>query len=152
MPRLSDKQQAFVNSYCTNGYNATKAYRLAYPDNKTPEFSASRLLSNVKIKAAINAFKAETAKALKITRESQIKRLDTLYAMAIKQGNVTAAKGCIVEQNEMLGLRQEKAENREDVARKLERLTAEQILRERHFEDARERELAAEVKPLRIVG
>ena len=51
---INDKQQAFINEYIVNGHNATKAYKAAYPDNKTPEYSASRLLSNIKVREAID--------------------------------------------------------------------------------------------------
>ena len=32
--KLTDKQQHFCEEYCSNGYNATKAYKTAYPNCK----------------------------------------------------------------------------------------------------------------------
>ena len=29
---LSDKRQAFIDEYCINGFNATQAYKKAYPN------------------------------------------------------------------------------------------------------------------------
>ena len=51
---INDKQQAFINEYRVNGHNAGKAYQTAYPDCGTSyKQAASRLLTNVDIKAAI---------------------------------------------------------------------------------------------------
>ena len=90
---ISDKQKAFVNNYCANGHNATKAYAKAYPDNKTPVFSGSRLLTNVKIRAAIADIDADTCVRYEHNKEIAIDLLRTDYAYlekAAMQGNYQA--------------------------------------------------------------
>jgi phage terminase small subunit len=67
---LTDKQEAFVEHYCTDGqWNATKAAQLAGYSPKTAEQQASRLLSKVKVKEAIEDKKTELAANCEITVE-----------------------------------------------------------------------------------
>jgi phage terminase small subunit len=54
MPKLTPKQAKFVLEYLANGLNATKAAISAGYSDKTAESQRSRLLSNVKVAAAIS--------------------------------------------------------------------------------------------------
>ncbi len=57
---ISLKQQDFVNEYCNNGHNATKAYISAgYSNTKAARFNASRLITKDNIKQAISDYKAK---------------------------------------------------------------------------------------------
>jgi phage terminase small subunit len=51
---FTDKQQAFIDEYCKNGFNATRAYIAAgySPNNAGP--NAGNLLNTTKIRAAID--------------------------------------------------------------------------------------------------
>lgn len=83
MRELTSKRQAFVNEYCTNGYNASKAYRKAYPDCKNSyQQAGSRLLLNVVVKAAIVEFEAKTAAKAERTIESLDKMYQEAYVLA----------------------------------------------------------------------
>lgn len=67
---LSAKHKAFCDEYLANGLNATQAYKSVYKTNdKVSEASASRLLSNVKIKEYLQEQQEETANRLNITKE-----------------------------------------------------------------------------------
>ena len=62
---MNSKQQAFVEAYCCNGFNATQAAITAGYSEKTAKEQGHRLLTNVHIKEAVDAFKAKgTEKAL----------------------------------------------------------------------------------------
>ncbi len=92
---ISDKQQVFINNYCTNGHNGLKAYRKAYPDasDESCKASASRLLYNVNIKQAISEYKAETKAKLEHNRQIAIDMLTedrTLLIDQAKAGNISA--------------------------------------------------------------
>ena len=51
----NDKQKHFIREYTTNGHNATKAYKTAYPDcNVGAAQAASLLLTNIKIRDEID--------------------------------------------------------------------------------------------------
>jgi flavin-binding protein dodecin len=56
---LTDKRQAFVEEYCNNGYNASEAYKKAYPKVKSGwNKHASRLMTKDDIRQAIARAKA----------------------------------------------------------------------------------------------
>jgi hypothetical protein len=56
MPELSDKRQAFVEEYCRNGFNASAAYKVAYPGcNSGWDAHAARLIGKDSVKDAIAA-------------------------------------------------------------------------------------------------
>jgi phage terminase small subunit len=62
---MNSKQQAFVEAYCCNGFNATQAAITAGYSEKTAKEQGHRLLTNVHIKEAVDAFKAKgTERAL----------------------------------------------------------------------------------------
>ena len=65
---LTPKQERFVAEYLID-LNATQAAIRTGYSAKTAEVQGSRLLSNAKIKAAIDAGRQKTAEKLQITRE-----------------------------------------------------------------------------------
>jgi phage terminase small subunit len=73
--KMNSKQQAFVEAYCCNGFNATQAAITAGYSEKTAESQASRLLTNVKIKEAVDAFKAKASKKALVTMEDVVNGL-----------------------------------------------------------------------------
>lgn len=55
---MTDKQEMFVQEFCNNGFNATEAYKTAYPNCKAGhQQSSSKLLLNPVIREAIEATK-----------------------------------------------------------------------------------------------
>ena len=54
--KLTAKQHVFVAAYVANGFNATKAAQSAGYSEATAYSQGSRLLKNVEIKAAVDAF------------------------------------------------------------------------------------------------
>jgi phage terminase small subunit len=66
---LDVQHQRFLAAYMANGQNGTAAYQHAYPDcsaDSAPA-AASRLLSTVKVSAALAELKAQLAERLKVT-------------------------------------------------------------------------------------
>ncbi len=86
---ISDKQQAFVNNYCTNGHNASKAYKNAYPNCKSGyNAHGAREIAKDSVKQAIRAFMDETSDTCKLTATSIITRLQQLSGLTpIKAGD-----------------------------------------------------------------
>ncbi len=72
---MNSKQQAFVEAYCCNGFNATQAAITAGYSEKTAESQASRLLTNVKVKAAVDALKAKASKKALVTADDLVRLL-----------------------------------------------------------------------------
>ena len=72
---MNSKQQAFVEAYCCNGFNATQAAITAGYSARSAEVQGSRLLSNDNIRAAADAFKAKGAKKALVTVEDIVKGL-----------------------------------------------------------------------------
>ena len=54
--KLTPKQRLFVESYCSNGFNATQAAITAGYSETTAYSQGSRLLKDVEIKAAVDQF------------------------------------------------------------------------------------------------
>ncbi len=113
--KLSDKRKAFVLKYCRNGFNASQAYKEAYPDSKVGwDGSGSRLLANVSIKQAISDISAENQEIVKHSFEEACKmlqqRIDYLQAQAEK-GNIQAIQAqtaLIRELNDISGLHKQR--------------------------------------------
>jgi len=57
---LSDKRQHFVREYCSNGHNASKAYKTAYPGCKNGyDAHGARLVGKDSIRQAIIEYEAK---------------------------------------------------------------------------------------------
>lgn len=72
---MNSKQQAFVEAYCCNGFNATQAAITAGYSEKTAKSQGGRLLTNVDIKAAIDKFKSKGAERALVTAEDLVRLL-----------------------------------------------------------------------------
>lgn len=72
---MNSKQQAFVEAYCCNGFNATQAAITAGYSEKTAKEQGHRLLTNVHIKEAVDAFKAKGTERALVTIEDVVKGL-----------------------------------------------------------------------------
>ena len=77
MVLLTEKQKRFADEYIID-LNATRAYKVAYPNVKndeTAKAAASRLLTNVNVKAYIDNLIYERAKRTEVTQDRVVKEL-----------------------------------------------------------------------------
>ncbi|MHC5073440.1 MAG: terminase small subunit [Planctomycetota bacterium] len=120
MNELTAKQESFCLHYITIGSetfgNGTRAAIAAGYAPRTAEQQASRLLSNVKIKDAIERFKASARAKVEYNYEQAIKdldlRLEYLEEKA-SQGNIQAIQAqtaILREKNAIAGLHLQKLE------------------------------------------
>lgn len=74
---MTDKQKIFCEQYLLD-FNATRAYKVAYPDSKTDESAragASRLLTNDNVQEYLEVRKKELGNKMEITQERVLKEL-----------------------------------------------------------------------------
>lgn len=84
--KLTEKQKTFVNEYLVD-LNATRAYKVAYPNVKKDDTAAvngNRLLRNAKVKEYLNERMKEREKRTEITQD---KVLEELAAIAFSNGS-----------------------------------------------------------------
>lgn len=90
--RLTEKQKIFCNEYLID-LNATRAYKVAYPNvtrDETAAAAASRLLRNVKVKAYIDERMKEREKRTEVTQDKVLKELAKIgFANTTDYVNVT---------------------------------------------------------------
>jgi len=100
MTTLTPKQQSFVDEYLID-LNATAAYKRAgyAGEGNVAEASASRLLSTVKVRNAIDALKQERANRTQITADQVLKNIARLAKMAEESKDI----GNALRGNELLG-------------------------------------------------
>jgi phage terminase small subunit len=70
---MNSKQQAFVEAYCCNGFNATQAAITAGYSERSAEVQGSRLLSNDKVKASVDSLKSKGAERALVTIEDVVR-------------------------------------------------------------------------------
>ena len=88
---LSDRHQAFVNEYCSNGMNATQAYKKIYPKVKGGwDKLAGRLMGKDGIREAIKAKLEDKAEKLDITTEYVLKKIIYGLNLAIERGDLAS--------------------------------------------------------------
>ena len=75
MGKLTAKQQRFVEEFCSNGFNATKAAISAGYSEKTAQEQSSRLLSKVIVSDAVQKFMNKATKKALVTTEDIVKEL-----------------------------------------------------------------------------
>ncbi|EFA28181.1 terminase small subunit family protein, partial [Haemophilus influenzae HK1212] len=87
--------------------NASEAYRRAYDaENMKPETVNRRafdLMENSKIKARIEALRAEHRKEHNITVSDILNKLEDIYSEAMKKGNLSSAVSAVMGQAKVLG-------------------------------------------------
>lgn len=97
---MTKNQKIFVNEYLID-LNATRAYKVAYPNIKkqrTAESAGNRLLSNVEVRSEINKRMKEREKRTEITQDKVIKELANL-AFTDRTDIVTITSGRVIIQN-----------------------------------------------------
>ena len=88
---LSHKRQAFVDEYCMNGFNASQAYKKAYPGCKGGWNKLStRLMANEGVRAAITAKLKEKAAKVDVTIDFVLKKILSGLELAEKRGDLPA--------------------------------------------------------------
>lgn len=107
---ITDRQQAFVNYYCNNGFNAAQAYKSAYPNCKTGHNKlAARVMARDGIKVAISEKIAKRQAELDYDQRKATQLLFDLLerCKAAKDHNTEAT--VIRELNTIFALRKEGA-------------------------------------------
>lgn len=111
MNRLTDKQQVFIDYYCSNGYNASQAYKKAYPNCKAGYNKlSSRLMAKDGIRQAIAVRMAVKQAEIDYNYEIAIKALDAqienLRPLADKHNiqAIQATTALLREKNDIAGL------------------------------------------------
>ncbi len=82
MAKLTDKQQRFVEEYCSNGFNATQAAISAGYSAKTAQEQGSQNLSKLMVQEAVQAFMSKATKKALVTTEDIVKGLWDLATQA----------------------------------------------------------------------
>ena len=125
---MNENRQIFVNTYLTNGYNATQAYKTAYPNCKSGQDRCGHhLLSINEIKEKINKAKTELESWLKGGRELCDKLFSERYEACVSKNDNTNAIRCI----------ENKAKNVGYYALDNEQRTEKREMDERHLIEAR---------------
>lgn len=93
MPKLTDKQTAFVREYLVD-LNATQAAIRAGYSERTANAQAGRLLANVGIREAIETAQAKRARRVEIKAEDVLRGVIEVTTQARDSGDLkTALKG-----------------------------------------------------------
>ena len=93
MPKLTDKQQAFVKEYIINGGNGTQAAISAgYSENCAQEI-ASENLSKPLIKAELEAHREDLQESFKITAETKFNWLKEIVERSMQHEQVMDKDG-----------------------------------------------------------
>jgi len=101
---MNENRQIFVNTYLTNGYNATQAYKTAYPICKSGHKQAgSRLLTFVDIQESISRAKKELEEWLKGGRDLCDKLFSDQYKASVTALDRTNAIRCIENKAKNVG-------------------------------------------------
>lgn len=101
---MNENRQIFVNTYLTNGYNATQAYKTAYPNCKSGyDRAGSRLLGFVEVKQAIVKAKNELEEWLNGGRELCDKLFGERYKACVAKNDNTNAIRCIENKAKNVG-------------------------------------------------
>lgn len=110
---LTPKQEAFVQAYLTTG-NASEAYRQAYDANgmkgATINRNAKALLENNKIAARLSAIQAIAVERTLVSVQSLTEELEEARALALQEGQPSAAVSASMGKAKLHGLLVDKAE------------------------------------------
>ncbi len=89
---MTDRQWAFCRQYVKQGFiNAAGAYRLAYPNCKTPKTSeacAPRLLVHVRVSAYLAEVKEKAAKKTQITADRVLEELGVVAFATVPEADI----------------------------------------------------------------
>lgn len=101
---MNENRQIFINAYMTNGYNATQAYKTAYPNCKTGhQQNGSRLMLNVVIKEAIDKAKEDLKEWLEGGRKLVDKLFSDQYKASVSANDRTNAVRCVENKAKNVG-------------------------------------------------
>ena len=101
---MNENRQIFVNTYLTNGYNATEAYKVAYPNCKAGhQQSSSALLLIPVIKEAIDKAKKGLEEWLNAGRELCDRLFSERYTACVDRNDNTNAIRCIENKAKNVG-------------------------------------------------
>ena len=101
---MNENRQIFVNTYMTNGYNATQAYKTAYPNCKSGwNRLGHRLLTFDDIKQALSKAKKGLEDWLKGNRELCDKLFSERYYACIARNDNTNAIRCVENKAKNVG-------------------------------------------------
>ncbi len=101
---MNENRQIFVNTYMTNGYNATQAYKTAYPNCKSGQDRAGhRLLSFIEIKDALSKAKKDLQEWLKGGRDLCDKLFEDQYKASVTAKDRTNAIRCVENKAKNVG-------------------------------------------------
>lgn len=91
-PKINGNSIAFCEEYISNGYNAYKAYMVAYPKSseQSAKGNANRLLRTPEIKAYIKDLQKERFEALNISAERIAEKLAEIAFADKKDEDYTA--------------------------------------------------------------
>ncbi len=109
---INHKQKHFIREYTTNGHNATKAYKTAYPDcNGGWDRLGPRLMSKDEIRAEIDRIEAKVEEKTDISREMLVTEMyDIIKDATSNKADKTRAASLIAD---MQGYKREAAPNKE---------------------------------------
>ncbi len=101
---MNANRQIFVNTYLTNGYDATDAYRTAYPKCKAGhQQSGSRLLLIAVVKEAISQAKKELEDWLRGSRETVDRLFSDQYKACVVANDRGNAIRCLENKGKNVG-------------------------------------------------
>lgn len=104
---LTDKQEAFVREYLSNGGNATAAYEkcIAMPgtSRETMTSGASTMLKSYNIRKRVAFLRGEIADQTKVTVESVLMELEEAREQAIETAQTSAAVAASVAKSKIMG-------------------------------------------------
>ena len=101
---MNENRQIFVNTYLTNGYNATQAYKTAYPNCKSGHKQAGqRLLTFDDVKKAIDKAKKELEEWLSGSRKLCDRLFSERYTACVAKNDNTNAIRCIENKAKNVG-------------------------------------------------
>lgn len=86
---LTAKRQTFVNEYCIDR-NASRAARAAGYSAVSAKVTASRLLTDANVRAAVTLREMDAERALGVTRERVLKALQGAFELARQQSDPAA--------------------------------------------------------------
>ena len=112
---LTAKQRAFVDEYCSNGGNASQAYKKAYPNCKSGwNAHGAKNVAKGSIKQAISVKTAKRQEKVEYNYEKAISELNKIIDNLTKQarsGNISANSALIQvlrEKNDITGLHKQR--------------------------------------------
>jgi hypothetical protein len=86
---LSAKRQIFVDEYCIDR-NASRAARAAGYSAVSAKVTASRLLTDANVRAAVTVREIDAERTLDVTRERVVRALQGAFELARQQGDPMA--------------------------------------------------------------